>query len=72
MSVLLTILEMIVKDKSVPSISEELNRRNFKTRHGGPWSAPAVFDLLPRVIEMGPTLLRSREWTALRPKMTLA
>jgi hypothetical protein len=26
-----------------------------------------VFDLLPRVIEMGPTLLRSPEWISLRP-----
>jgi hypothetical protein len=66
-AVLLTILEMIVRDESVPLIANELNQRNFRTRAGGSWSAPAVFDLLPRVIEMGPTLLRSQEWISRRP-----
>lgn len=68
-AVLLTILQMIVKDKSVPLIADELNRRHLKNRAGGNWTAPAVFDLLPRVIEMGPALLQSEEWIALRPTM---
>ncbi len=61
-AVLLAILEMIVKDQSVSVIAEELNRRSFKTRAGNPWTSSAVFDLLPRVIEMGPSLLRSPQW----------
>jgi len=65
-AVLLTILEMIVKDQSVSAIATELNRRNFKTRAGHVWTSSAVFDLLPRVIEMGPSLLRSPEWMKLR------
>jgi len=66
MAVLLAILELVVKDRSVPVIAEELNRRDFRNRAGALWTAPAVFDLLPRVIEMGPTLLKSKEWVALR------
>jgi hypothetical protein len=70
MNVLLTILEMIVKDQSVPVIAAELNRRGYANRGGGQWTAPAVFELLPRVIEMGPTLLKSSKWLALRPTAT--
>lgn len=69
-AVLLTILEMIVRDESVPIIAHELNQRNFRTRSGRSWTAPEVFDLLPRVIEMGPTLLQSREWVSRRPMVT--
>jgi hypothetical protein len=61
---------MIVKDQSVSLIAAGLNQRNFKTRAGSSWTPSAIFDLLPRVIEMGPTLLRSREWVALRPTVT--
>jgi hypothetical protein len=65
--VLLAILEMIVKDQSVSVIAQELNRRSLLTRAGIPWTSSAVFDLLPRVIEMGPNLLRSPQWLNQRP-----
>ena len=66
MEVLLTVLKMIVKDQSVPSIADELNRRSFKNRAGEDWTASAVFELLPRVIEMGPILLKSPAWLVMR------
>jgi hypothetical protein len=71
-AVLLAILEMIVKDQSVSVIAEELNRRSFKTRAGNPWTSTAVFDLLPRVIEMGPSLLRSPQWINQRPAAVMS
>jgi hypothetical protein len=61
-AVLLTILEMVVLDKGAPLIAEELNQRGYRTRRGTRWTAPAVFDLLPRMIEMGPQLLTSADW----------
>ncbi len=62
MTVLLLILEEIVKEKRVTEIAADLNVNGFKTRNGSAWSASAVFELLPRLIEMGPTLLKSPEW----------
>jgi hypothetical protein len=65
-AVLMTILEMVVMDKGAPLIADELNERGYRTRRGARWTAPAVFDLLPRMIEMGPQLLTSADWQSRR------
>jgi hypothetical protein len=62
MTVLLLILEEIVKEKRITEIATDLNVHGLKTRKGSAWSASAVFELLPRLIEMGPALLKSPEW----------
>lgn len=67
-TVLLLILEKIVKERRITEIAGDLNTAGLTTRHGTPWTAPAVFDLLPRLIEMGPKLLTSQEWQDRRPK----
>jgi hypothetical protein len=61
-AVLLAVLEQIVQDRRFTQIAEELNRRHFKTRSGRNWSSAEVFDLLPQLIEVGPTLTKSEEW----------
>ena len=70
-AVLLLILEKIVKEKRIGEIANELNRKGYRTREGTPWSAPAVFNLLPRLIEAGPELLKSHAWQELRGKSSL-
>jgi hypothetical protein len=65
-AVLMTILEMVVLDKGAPAIADELNARGHRTRRGTSWTALAVFELLPRMIEMGPQLLTSVDWQARR------
>jgi hypothetical protein len=62
MTVLLMILGEIVKEKRITEIAADLNVSGYKTRRCSSWSASAVFELLPRLIEMGPTLLKSDEW----------
>jgi hypothetical protein len=69
-TVLLMILEKIVREKRIPEIASDLNTAGLKTRRGTEWTASAVFDLLPRLIEMGPKLLNSREWRERRPAAT--
>jgi hypothetical protein len=64
--VLMTVLELIVVEKGVSYIAEELNVRGFKTRQGTPWTSPAVFNLLPRLIDLGPDLLKSNDWQTRR------
>ena len=66
--VLQTILEMIVVEKGVSHIAAELNNRGYAMRSGKPWTSTAVFDLLPRLIETAPDILKSEDWQARRHK----
>jgi hypothetical protein len=70
MTVLLLILENIVKDKRLTDIAADLNVSGYMTRRGTNWTPATVFNLLPRIIEMGPRLLKSPEWQARRGQLT--
>lgn len=61
-AILLLVLEMIVEDKTMSEVAEELNRRGLKMRRGSEWTQPSVFALLPRVIEVAPRIFSSEEW----------
>lgn len=66
-TVLLLILEEIIREKRIQEIASDLNLQGFSTRAGMPWSPSDVFDLLPRLIEAGPSLLKSAAWQQRRP-----
>jgi len=68
--VLLLVLELIVKDHPLSQVAEELNRQGFRTRSGSPWTRAAVFDLHPRLIEVFPRILASKEWGERRAPLT--
>ena len=68
-TVLLLILEQIVREKRIQEIAAELNTQGYTTRSGRPWSPTDVFNLLPRVIEVGPSLLKSDAWQERRRTM---
>jgi Recombinase len=68
-TVLMLILEKIVIEKRLNQIADDLNNRGFRTRKGTPWSSPAIFDLLPRLIEAGPKLLKSNDWRERRGQL---
>lgn len=59
---LFQMMELVVEEGSYSRIAEELNRRGCRTRQGGPWTPISVFEMLPRLIEVGPHLFRSPEW----------
>ena len=59
---LLTMMELIVEDVPLSAVAETLNRKGFRTRTGQPWSPVAVFNLLPRLVELGPRILASDSW----------
>ena len=65
-TVLLLILQQIVKEKRIQEIAIELNLRGYSTRDGKRWSPTDVFNILPRLIEAAPALLKSKEWQQLR------
>src|SRR5260370_2937798 len=54
--------EMTVQDVSFTSMADALNVREYRTRHGRPWTAAAGFKLTPRLIDVPPRLLSGAEW----------
>lgn len=66
---LVLMLELIVQDLPFSKIASELNDRGYRTRSGGKWSPVAVFDLLPRMIEVGPRIFGSEEWAEQRQRL---
>jgi len=69
-TILLLILERIVMEKRLTQIADDLNERGLKTRRGTPWTASNLFELLPRLVEAGPNLLKSPEWRERRSQIT--
>ena len=59
---LFQMMELIVQEGSYSRIADELNRRGYRTRQGVRWTPVSVFEMLPRLIEVGPHVFRSTEW----------
>jgi Recombinase len=66
---LLVMLEMIVQDKPLSEIAESLNQRGLRTRHNSRWTPGTVFDMLPRLIEVGSRVFTTEEWVARRGRL---
>jgi hypothetical protein len=67
--IIILALDMIVEDCPLSQVAEELNRRGHRTREGQTWTPGALFNLLPRMIEVGPRLFVSEEWTLRRKRL---
>lgn len=65
---LVLMMELLVQDFPLSSVVSDLNEKGFRTRGGKPWSRISVFNMLPRLIEIGPTLFSSEEWEARRQR----
>lgn len=64
---LMLMMDLLGQDFSYSAIVSDLNEKGFRTRSGRPWSRVAVFNLMPRLIEVGPRLFASEEWKAMQP-----
>ena len=60
--ILLQLMELLIEEGSYAHIADEINRRGFRTRQGEKWTAVSVFEMLPRLIEVGPQLFQSADW----------
>jgi len=58
-NVLVQMMELIVQDCSITSVASELNKHSLRTRNGSLWKPVSVFNMLPRLIEVGPTIFSS-------------
>ena len=67
--VLLLMMDLLAQDFSYSSIVSDLNEKGFRTRDGKPWNRVAVFNMMPRLIEVGPRIFSSVEWEKRRVKI---
>lgn len=68
--VLLLMMDLLAQDFSYSSIVSDLNEKGFRTREGKPWSRISVFNMMPRLIEVGPRIFSSDEWEKRRLKIS--
>ena len=61
--VLAELMELLVEEGSYARIAQEINLRGYRTREGALWTPISVFEMLPRLIEVGPYLFRGEEWS---------
>jgi len=67
--VLVTMMDLIVQDNPLSKVAAEMNQRGFRTRQGGRWAPVTVFNMLPRLIEVGPRIFSSEEWSERRQRL---
>ena len=68
-NVLVQMMELIVQDYSITLVASELNKRGLRTRSGGKWTPVSVFNMLPRLIEVGPHIFSSDDWEERRVRL---
>lgn len=66
---LIAMMELIVREDPFSQVASELNRRGFRTRKGSAWTPVLVFNMLPRLIEVGPRIFSSEEWEERKRKL---
>ena len=71
MQFLLSMMELIIQDISLTKVAEELNKKGFRNRQGAEWGPVAVFNMLPRLIELTPRIFKSQEWVERRKQLSL-
>jgi hypothetical protein len=59
---LMLMMDLLGQDFPYSSIVSDLNEKGFRMRNGGPWSRVAVFNMMPRLIEVGPRMFSSEAW----------
>jgi hypothetical protein len=63
---LMLMMELLVQDFPYSSIVSDLNEKGLRMRDGRPWTRGAVFNMTPRLIEVGPRLFGTEEWQKMR------
>ena len=70
--VLMLMMELLVQDFSYSNIVGHLNEQGFRMRGGRTWSRIAVFNMMPRLIEVGPRLFSTEEWRKVRQRFSMS
>ncbi len=70
--ILFLMMELTIQDGPYSAIAGELNRRGYRTRRGEKWTPVSVFQMLPRLIEVGPRIFATQEWQERRARLARA
>jgi hypothetical protein len=68
--VLMLMMDLLGQDFSYSSIVSDLNEKGFRMRDGRPWNRVAVFNMMPRLIEVGPRMFSSDVWKSRQEKLS--
>ena len=69
MAVLTLMMELILQEQGFKHIASDLNQHGFRRRGGGEWNEVSAFNLLPRLIEVGPRMFSTAEWHERRKRI---
>jgi hypothetical protein len=61
-AVLTEIMELLLLDYSLSRVADELNTRGHCMRDRSKWDPVSIFNLLPRIVEVGPRIFSDEEW----------
>jgi hypothetical protein len=67
---LMLMMDLLGQDFSYSSIVSDLNEKGFRMRNGELWSRVAVFNMMPRLIEVGPRLFSTEDWKRRRERLS--
>jgi hypothetical protein len=68
--VLMLMMDLLGQDFSYSSIVSDLNEKGFRMRDGRPWNRVAVFNMMPRLIEVGPRMFLSEDWRSRQERLS--
>ena len=66
MDVLRVIMRMVIQEKPLSKITDELNAGGHRTRAGNVWTVAEVFQLMPALVDRGPRMFADPGWPATR------
>jgi hypothetical protein len=61
-AVLTEIMELLLLDYSLSRVADELNSRGHRMRDQAKWDPVSIFNLLPRIVEVGPRIFSDEQW----------
>ena len=68
--ILVRMMDLLAQDFSYASIVSDLNEKGFRTREGKPWTRTSIFNMMPRIIEVGPRIFSSEQWQQKQAKLS--
>lgn len=71
-STLVAMMELMVQDLPLSVVARRMNEQGYRTRDGALWSLVTVFEMVPRLIEVGPRLFSGEEWERRRKRFSRA
>jgi hypothetical protein len=69
---LMLMMELLVQDFPYSAIVSSLNEKGLRQRDGKVWTRVAVFNMTPRLIEVGPHMFGTQAWQEIRRKFSVA